>query len=218
MNYLKEFAIYVGLMFAITMILKFFGVLNITFTFIFSFLFIVIGLATVYFRFGKKDKPAIVIGTIIFLLGVLNNLNEHFFLMSMSQLYLPASLYIIGIVVLMLYIDEPKKVSYLFLSLFFISVPFFILSNRGGIRFDSIMAAALMVFSKYWLILLLAVISILFLVFQNSVKQEEKKENGERENGIKPFEIFESDPEPGDKTTGRIHVDIADENDIRKEE
>ncbi len=217
MNYLKEFAIYAGLMFGITMILKFFGILNITFTFIFSFLFIVIGLATVYFRFGKKDKPAIVIGTIIFLLGVLNNLNEHFFLMSISQLYLPASLYIIGIVVLMLFIEEPKKISYLFLSLFFISVPFFILSNRGGIRFDSIMDATLMVFSKYWLIFLLAVISIFFLVFQNNLKVEEKKEDGVKDDGVKPFEIFESDPEPGDKDSGRIHVNPVEESDTKKE-
>ncbi|MBE2280660.1 MAG: hypothetical protein IAE91_09725 [Ignavibacteriaceae bacterium] len=146
--------------------------MDITFTFIFAFGFILVGLATVYIVFGKHDTSALIIGTTVFLIGILIYLNEQFFLMDWQQLLLPAGLVIIGINLLMLFFDDPKNYKALFISLVFFFVPIVLLSNKGTLNLDGYIKSLWNVLEKYWLIILLAVVSLIFVLSQH------KKENG----------------------------------------
>lgn len=171
MEHAKNFVIYLLLLVSITMLLKFFGVLDITFTFIFAFGFILVGLATVFIVFGKHDTSALIIGTTVFLIGILIYLNEQFFLMDWQQLLLPAGLVIIGINLLMLFFDDPKNYKALIISLVFFFVPIVLLSNKGTLNLDGYIKSLWNVLEKYWLIILLAVVSLIFVLSQH------KKEN-----------------------------------------
>jgi hypothetical protein len=174
MDNIKQFLAYVLLIGSVMWGLKAFEVLDITFPFIFSFLFILIGLATVVVVFGKHDVPAIIIGTTMFLVGILIYLNQNFDSVPWATLLLPTAMFMIGINLIVLFLDNPKVPAFLLVSGVFVGFPFFFLSIEGSMTMISMLEAIVAMAEKYWLIIFLALISVILLLLQNkSPKKEE---------------------------------------------
>jgi hypothetical protein len=178
MNNIKQFLAFVLIIGSVMWGLKSFEVLNITFPFIFSFLFILIGLATVVVVFGKHDIPALIIGTTLFLLGILLYLNQNFSSIPFASLLLPTAMFMIGINLIILFLDNPKLPAFLLVSSVFIGFPFFFLSRAGSMTFTSLLEAVLEMVLNYWLILFLALISLIFILIQGkNTKNDEDSAN-----------------------------------------
>lgn len=177
MSHIKQFLAYVLIIAAVMWGLKAFEVLNITWPFIFSFLFILTGLATVVVVFGKHDVPALLIGTTMFLVGILIYLNQNFMSIPWASLLLPTAMFMIGVNLVILYLDNPKAPGFIIVSVVFIGFPFFFLSQENSMTPDSMLDAILEMISKYWLIIFLATISVIFILMQGNNKKDEDDED-----------------------------------------
>jgi len=153
-------------------------VLDINWPFIFSFLFILSGLATVVVVFGKHDVPALLIGTTLFLVGILIYLNHNFMSIPWAQLLLPTAMFMIGVNLIILFLDNPKVPGFLIVSVVFIGFPFFFLSQEDSMTLSSMFTAIGDMVTKYWLIIFLAVISVVFILLQG----KNSGENGDNDN------------------------------------
>ncbi len=177
MSHIKQFLAYVLIIAAVMWGLKAFEVLDITWPFIFSFLFILTGLATVVVVFGKHDVPALLIGTTMFLVGILIYLNQNFMSIPWASLLLPTAMFMIGVNLVILYLDNPKAPGFIIVSVVFIGFPFFFLSQENSMTPDSMLDAILEMISKYWLIIFLATISVIFILMQGNNKKDEEDED-----------------------------------------
>ncbi len=173
MNHIKQFLAFIFIIVAVMWSLKTFAVLDITWPFIFSFLFILTGLATVVVVFGKHDVPALLIGTTMFLVGILIYLNQNFMSIPWASLLLPTAMFMIGVNLIILYLDNPKAPGFIIVSAVFIGFPFFFLSNENSMTPDSMLEAILEMVAKYWLIFFLASISVVFILLQGNNKKDE---------------------------------------------
>ncbi|MBN8544544.1 MAG: hypothetical protein J0L60_00295 [Ignavibacteria bacterium] len=177
MNNIKQFIAFVLLIGSVMWGLKAFNVLDITFPFIFSFLFILIGLATVVVVFGKHDIPALLIGTTMFLIGILIYLNQNFYSIPWADLLLPTAMFMIGVNLIVLFLDNPKAPQFLLVSAVFIGFPFFFLSKENSMTVTSMLEAILEMASKYWLIIFLAAISVFFILLQGNFTRKDDEDH-----------------------------------------
>ncbi len=173
MNNIKQFTAFVLLIGSVMWGLKAFSVIDITFPFIFSFLFILTGLATVVVVFGKHDIPALIIGTTMFLIGILIYLNQNFYSIPWADLLLPTAMFMIGVNLIVLFLDNPKVPQFLLVSAVFIGFPFFFLSNEGSMTVTSMLEAIVEMAAKYWLIIFLAAISVTFILMQGNISSKD---------------------------------------------
>ena len=177
MNNIKQFIAFVLLIGSVMWGLKAFNVLDITFPFIFSFLFILIGLATVVVVFGKHDIPALLIGTTMFLIGILIYLNQNFYSIPWADLLLPTAMFMIGVNLIVLFLDNPKAPQFLLVSAVFIGFPFFFLSKENSMTVTSMLEAILEMASKYWLIIFLSAISVFFILLQGNFARKDDEDH-----------------------------------------
>ncbi len=176
MSHIKQFLAYVLIIAAVMWGLKAFEVLDITWPFIFSFLFILTGLATVVVVFGKHDVPALLIGTTMFLVGILIYLNQNFMSIPWASLLLPTAMFMIGVNLVILFLDNPKAPGFIIVSAVFIGFPFFFLSRENSMTTASMLEAIIEMVIKYWLIIFLATISVIFILLQGNNKKDEEED------------------------------------------
>lgn len=177
MNHIKQFIAFVLVITSVMWGLKAFEVLDITWPFIFSFLFILTGLATVVVVFGKHDVPALIIGTTLFLIGILIYLNQNFMSIPWASLLLPTAMFMIGVNLVILFLDNPKAPGFLIVSVVLIGFPFFFLSQENSMTPDSMLEAILEMVAKYWMIIFLAVISVIFILLQGKSNKDENEDD-----------------------------------------
>lgn len=144
-------------------LLKITGIINLHNVELLGYVFIFFGLSYTFNSFGSNRKGVLFASTIIFLVGLVLFIISNFEIQHISKLIIPSSLMIIGIGLLMIYIDGGQKTYLLLLSLLFIAAGIIITITHGEISFPSFISSFIRVVEKYWpLILIFGGIFFLF--------------------------------------------------------
>ena len=88
---------YLFLFFALSLVLKFFGIIRIAVEEIISYALIFYGIIDVYLSLGKNHKFSLFSGTVFFLVGILLFILNNFLIFWGLDLLLPSALFIPGI-------------------------------------------------------------------------------------------------------------------------
>ncbi|MCK9210845.1 MAG: hypothetical protein M0P61_08435 [Ignavibacteriaceae bacterium] len=156
-----------GLLFLLLpIILQLFGFIEVSLFSMFSFASFFIGLTIFYYSFGTKNFLAVFFGSGIFFTGVFSFLIKSFLLDITFPLIVAGSIYITGFSLLMVFIENAKKRSVLYVSGFLIFTATMVSLFAGNLKLRSFFASLPEVLIRYWLLLLMAVITVLLLYFE----------------------------------------------------
>ena len=151
-------------------LLKLLGIIDFANTEILSYAFIFYGISSVYISLGKKQKLFLFSGTIVFLIGLLLFIINNFTIFSPITLILPASLLMLGIAFLMLFIDEQNKVIYLLISIIFLLFGLVAVVKRSSFKIITFLESIWHVTKIYWPIII--VVALILLVIRRSERKD----------------------------------------------
>ena len=145
-------------------LLKITGIINIRNIELLGYVLILFGLSYVFNSFGNNRKGVLFTSTIIFLCGMVLFIISNFEITQPSKLIIPSSLMIVGIGLLMTYIDSTQITYILLLSLLFIAAGIIVTIMHGEINFHSFCLSIVGVVEKYWSVLI--IFTGIFLIFR----------------------------------------------------
>ena len=155
--------IYLLTFLALSILLKFWGIIDFDNREIFGYGLIFYGISLVYISFGNHQRGRLFIGSIIFLSGLFLYIISKFEFFKESTLLIPALLLIFSISFLMLFLDNLHDKTVLLVSvLFFISGTIVTIYN-GEISFPVFLNAIWHITLNYWPVVLIAVGIILII-------------------------------------------------------
>lgn len=160
------------LFFLLPIMLQLLGFIDVSIFSLFSFATFFIGLTVFYYSFGTKNFLAVFLGSGLFFMGIISFLVKTFLLEITFPFILAGSLYITGFSLFMVYLENTKRRTVLFyagiLALIATAISLFV----GNLHFNSFCLSLGDVISEYWLLLLVAVITIfLFFIEQRQSKK-----------------------------------------------
>ncbi|MFA6598848.1 MAG: hypothetical protein WCS69_14080 [Ignavibacteriaceae bacterium] len=156
-----------GLLFLLLPIfLQLFGFIDVSFFSMFSFASFFIGLTIFYYSFGTNNFLAVFFGSGIFFTGVFSFLIKSFLLDITFPLILAGAVYITGFSLLMVFIENPKQRIVGSTAGFLILAATMISFFAGNLHLQSLYSSLPQVLKEYWLLLLMAVITVLLLYFE----------------------------------------------------
>ena len=153
---------------ALSILLKILGVIDFDSITILGYAFIFYGISAVYVSFGKRRKIFLFFGTFIFLVGLVMFLVSNFEFGNLRAVLFPALLLIIGISILMLYLDGNAGTFLIVSSAFFIAAGIMLTYTIGEFSYNRLINSILSITLKYWPVILI-VLGIIFLI-----KRDEK--------------------------------------------
>ena len=112
------------------------------------------GIATVYTSFGGKNKFLIFIGSVIFLSGIVISLPAHFDFVRPLNIFIPSSVLIIGISLLIVYLDDTQNRSILLASIILIASGVFFIFAARQLQIVIYWESVLKIIEVYWPVLL----------------------------------------------------------------
>jgi hypothetical protein len=162
-----------GLLFLLLPImLQLLGFIDVSIFSLFSFATFFIGLTVFYYSFGTKNFLAVFLGSGLFFTGILSFLIKTFLLEITFPFILAGSLYITGFSLFMVYLENMKRRTALYSAGFLVLIATAISLFVGNLHLNSFFLSIQEVLSKYWLLLLVAVITIfLFYIEQRQSKK-----------------------------------------------
>lgn len=156
-----------GLLFLLLpIILQLFGFIEVSIFSMFSFASFFIGLTLFYYSFGTKNFLMVFGGSGIFFTGVFTFLITSFFLDVTIPLVVAGALYITGFSLLMVFIENAKRRTVLYAAGFLIFTATMVSLFAGNLQLRSFFSSLPEVLKEYWLLLLMAVITVLLLCFE----------------------------------------------------
>ncbi|HSP87927.1 MAG TPA: hypothetical protein VLN45_07320 [Ignavibacteriaceae bacterium] len=157
--------LYLLIFLALSIVLKLFGIIDVTIVELFGYTSIFYGITLVYSSFGKKQLGVLFIGSSLFLTGLLIFLTNNFEFSNNNEIIFPAVLLIIGIDFLMLFLDNMERLSFIAISLTTIFSAIVVILLLGDMTFRGFFLSVINLVEKYWPIVVIAVGLILFLNF-----------------------------------------------------
>ena len=155
---------YLLILLLVLILLKITGFIIIHNSELLGYVFIFFGLSYVFSSFGNNRRGVLFISTVIFLIGVALFIISNLEIQQLSKIIVPASLMIIGIGLLMTYIDGNQMTYILILLLLFMAAGIIITITHGELTFRSFIYSFLMVTEKYWSVVL--IFAGIFLLFR----------------------------------------------------
>jgi hypothetical protein len=141
---------------ALSIILKLFGVIDVSNIELLGYAFIFYGITIVYTSFGKNHPIALFFGSSLFLTGLLLFLISNFEFSDSNEIIFPSIQLILGIDFLMLFFNNLKKKSFLAVSLTSILLAVVVTILLGSITFLNFYNSIINIIAKYWPIVLIA--------------------------------------------------------------
>jgi len=154
---------YLLIFFALSILLKLFGIIDFESSEILGYAFIFYGFSIVYNAMGKHLKVTLFWGSSIFLTGVVLFIINNFEFANVSMLLYPSIIFIAGIDFLIIFLDDSSNRIFFFLSLFFILSGFLFTVSYGSIKFSSFLISLQNVAEEYWPIILIGIGIILII-------------------------------------------------------
>jgi hypothetical protein len=159
----QSILIYLLTFLALSILLKFWGIIDFDNREIWGYGLIFYGISLVYISFGNNQRGRLFLGSIIFLSGLFLYLISKFEFFQVSVLIIPALLLLFSISFFMLFLDNYHDKTVLLISvLFFISGTVVTLYN-GEISFPVFLNSIWHIVLNYWPVVLIAVAIILII-------------------------------------------------------
>jgi len=149
--------VYLLFFLALSLVLKLFGIIDVTGSELLGYAFIFYGITMVYTSFGRNQQIVLFFGSSLFLTGLLLFLINNFEFTDDYYIIFPAVLLIIGINFLMLYLDNPDKKNFLAIALTAIVSAVAVTIILGSITFGNFITSLGNIASKYWPVIIIAV-------------------------------------------------------------
>lgn len=149
-----------------SVLLSLFGIVNMDYTEIISYILIFLGTAIFFPSFLQDNNTGIFTGSLIFLTGLTLFITVFFEIRNSMQVFVPAALIIISVSLLMIFISDLSEKKFLFLSLLTGIIGIYILLEEGNSTVDSFAGSIKLVFSKSWIVLLLVVVTIVLITLE----------------------------------------------------
>lgn len=162
--------IYLLIFLALSIVLKLFGVIDVTTVELLGYALIFYGITLVYTSFGKNHTGILFIGSSLFLTGLLLFLINNFEFTNSNEIIFPAVLLIIGINFLMLFLDNTERLSFIAVSLTAIFSAIIVTFLLGSITFRTFFISIINIVEKYWPIVIIAVGLIVLLNIEHKRK------------------------------------------------
>jgi hypothetical protein len=157
---------YLLLFLGLALILKFFGLISLTGSEIFSYALIFYGISDVYLSIGRNRKISLFLGTIFFLVGILFYVLNNFLIFWDFQLLLPSILIIPGIAYLMLNYDNPSNKKFLIIGTVLIFAGLLVTIINGQFNLLLFYQSLFKISSLYWQIALVAAGILILISFE----------------------------------------------------
>jgi len=159
----QSILIYLLTFLALSILLKFWGIIEFDNLEIWGYGLIFYGISLVYISFGNNQRGRLFIGSIIFLSGLFLYIISKFEFFRVSTLIVPALLLLFSISFFMLFLDNYHDKTVLLISvLFFISGTIVTLYN-GEISFPVFFNSIWHITLNYWPVVLIAIGMILII-------------------------------------------------------
>lgn len=151
---------------ALSFILKFLNVINVSFAELTGYALIFYGINLVYISFSKSRRVVLFSGTLLFLIGLILFLVNNFEFSDANEIIFPSILFIFGICFLMLFLDDTSKKNSLIISLTFMFTGSLVTTIVGEITISSFFNTVIIIVSSYWPVALI-VIGIILLIHRD---------------------------------------------------
>ena len=162
-NQLIKYAI---LFILLPILLQILGFIDVSFLSMFSFTFFFIGLTIYYHSYGANNALPVFLGAGIFLTGVFAFLIQSFLIDLTYTFIITGVFYITGFSLLLVFMGEVKRKKVLYAAGVFIFIATFLSLAAGNLQLNSFLLSLREVIKEYWLLLLMAVVTILLLYFE----------------------------------------------------
>jgi hypothetical protein len=154
---------YLIVFFVLSLILKLFGVIEISYSELAGYLLIFYGIGAVYTSMGRNKKGILFIGSVAFLIGVMLFITSNYDITRFSNVVLPSIFFILGTAFLVLFIDDLSNKMLIIVSIIFFLSGFFFFAKLGTFSISDFIKATLSIIIKYWLVVIILTAIILLL-------------------------------------------------------
>jgi len=155
---------YLLIFFALTILLRFLGIINIASSEVIGYGLIFFGGASVYISLGRNQKITLFLGTTIFLVGILLYVINNFLIFWDSYLLIPSLLIIPSLGFFVLFVEDYRNKRLLLISLLLFLFGLSTVVLYGQFNLNLFLSSIISVASNYWrVIFILAIIFIIVL-------------------------------------------------------
>ncbi|MBX2975989.1 MAG: hypothetical protein KF721_07625 [Ignavibacteriaceae bacterium] len=164
MNLTRSFILYSLLFLVLPLVLKVFGFISISYSALFSFVFLLVGLGLTYINFGTDKNLWLFFGTQLFFLGIFISIPEKFLLQNLEAYYFPAIILSVSFGLLIVYLNNRNKKVLIGVLVGLLLSIIFSYSN-SGFRFDNFIGTFAEMLDEYWVVLLLSGLALSIYLF-----------------------------------------------------
>lgn len=166
---------YLVVVFSVTVILNFTGIISVAWSEIFSYAAMLIGMNIFYNSLLKNQTIGIFIGAFLFQIGILLFVTSKYELTEPRRIFIPVLMSIIGFSLLLTNLFDHSNKFRLFLSLIISAVGILFIFLRGSINFDAYINYLLEIINSIWLVLIFLLAVLFFTVCE--FNREKKNHN-----------------------------------------
>ena len=141
--------------FVAAVFLRLLDLINLDSTELFAYGFILYGVATVYTTFGEKNKFLLFAGSVVFLAGIVISLPQHFEFVKPLNIFLPSSALILGIALLIVFLDDTKNKAIMIASFILIIAGFVLVFISRSVQLSVYFESVIDFIIVYWPVLLI---------------------------------------------------------------
>lgn len=170
MNRYQGLITYLLIFLALSIILELFNLINFEGTELISYVFIFLGIGSVYLSFGRGKGIIIFFGSLIFLTGLILFLFNNFEFTDPYGIIFPAVFLVFGISALMVFFDNMENKVMLLTSLIFILTGFIFTMVIGSLSFTEFVNSIVNITLSYWPVILIVLGIILIITFEEKKK------------------------------------------------
>ena len=143
-----------------------FRIISINITAVFGLACTVYSVYSVYEAMGNKKRSKIIVSTFVFFLGALILLSRWFEILNPEKIIFPSLVFIIGMVLLLLFMENTNEKYFLFIGIALIILAIFFILLHNELQFLYYAEFLSGVIFSYWPIIVIAGI-IIYIVSRN---------------------------------------------------
>lgn len=158
----------------VSVLLTLFGIVDLNYSEIVSYVFLLLGISLFYPSYNKTDKIGIFFGSAIFLGGIVFFITNNFEIIDYYELLVPSLVIIISVSFLMIYLSDTKDKKFIWLALVMGVVGLFTIFDRGNPSLKSFAVSLVSLLGKAWAIVIIMIITIIIIMNEKKSKRDNK--------------------------------------------